>query len=161
VPTEHIDKGVKVRDSLRHLADNDYSKKRSLIDSFGWAIYTIASDNGTHTPYETPEYPPDEIYCSGGYQFTDGFNFVDGRHFKKMSIYRLELINPDAGLNLKAKKDAISAVMNYILDGGRDKTSFRKVFRYQNSGYFAKKHHYRCSGKWLQMVCSCGAAFSK
>ncbi|GEM_PF-3820754 len=44
-----------------------------------------------------------------------------------MSIYRLELINPDAGLNLEAKKDAISAVMNYILDGGRDKTSFREV----------------------------------
>jgi len=58
VPTEHIDKGVKVRDILRHLADNDYIKKRSLIDSFGWTIYTVTSDNGAHTPYENPEYPP-------------------------------------------------------------------------------------------------------
>lgn len=58
IPTEYIEKGVKVRDILRHLVDNGYVKKFTIIDSFGWMAYTIASDNGAHTPYANPEYPP-------------------------------------------------------------------------------------------------------
>src|SRR3989339_816773 len=36
----------------------NYLKRKSIIDRFAEVIYKITSDNGAHTPYENPDFPP-------------------------------------------------------------------------------------------------------
>jgi FixJ family two-component response regulator len=51
VPTEYIDGEVKVRDILKHLREGDYVDKKT--NDFGYAVYTVCSDFGSHTQNRT------------------------------------------------------------------------------------------------------------
>ena len=58
VPTESIEKGIDVTKIYKHLAEKGFVKRKSIIDRFAELVYKITSDNGAHTPYENPEFPP-------------------------------------------------------------------------------------------------------
>jgi len=60
VPTSHLDKNakgfLKVRGIIRYLDDKGYHS--GLIKEFAYKIWAVSSDNGSHTPYERPDYMP-------------------------------------------------------------------------------------------------------
>jgi hypothetical protein len=58
VPSEFIERGINVHSIYKHLVEMSYVKRNSIIDKFAEIIYKVASDNGAHTPYENPDYPP-------------------------------------------------------------------------------------------------------
>lgn len=58
VPSEYIERGINVHSIYKHLIEKSYVKRNSIIDRFAEVIYKITSDNGAHTPYENPDYPP-------------------------------------------------------------------------------------------------------
>ena len=58
VPIESIERGIDVTKIYKHLAEKGHVKRKSIIDRFAEVIYKITSDNGAHTPYENPDFPP-------------------------------------------------------------------------------------------------------
>jgi len=58
VPAEFIEKGVNVRSIIYHLTEKGYVDRYSIIDKSAMHIYSIASNNGAHTPYESSSYKP-------------------------------------------------------------------------------------------------------
>jgi len=58
VPIEYIEKGIAVTKIYKHLVEKGHVKRDSIIERFAELIYKVASDNGAHTPYENPDYPP-------------------------------------------------------------------------------------------------------
>ncbi|MGQ3683923.1 MAG: hypothetical protein ACUBOA_02730 [Candidatus Loosdrechtia sp.] len=58
VPNEYIENGIDVTKIYKHLTDKGHVKRNSIIDRFAGVIYKVTSDNGAHTPYENPDYPP-------------------------------------------------------------------------------------------------------
>lgn len=58
VPSEFIERGINVHSIYKHLVEMSYVKRNSIIDKFAEIIYKVASDNGAHTPYENPDFPP-------------------------------------------------------------------------------------------------------
>ena len=57
-PIEYIENGIDVTKIYKHLAEKGHVKRKSIIDRFAEVIYKITSDNGAHTPYENPDFPP-------------------------------------------------------------------------------------------------------
>ena len=57
-PIEYIENGIDVTKIYKHLTEKEYVKRYSIIDRFAEVIYKITSDNGAHTPYENPDFPP-------------------------------------------------------------------------------------------------------
>jgi len=47
---------IALRPVLRHLQKEGYH--RDLVRNFAFCCYSVASDNGSHTPYENPDYAP-------------------------------------------------------------------------------------------------------
>lgn len=58
IPADHVDPKVVVTSIYKHLTENGYVKRYSIIDRYASTIYGITSDNGSHTPYQNPEFPP-------------------------------------------------------------------------------------------------------
>lgn len=57
-PDNFIGSKIQVREIYKHLTAQNYVKRYSMIDTFASAIYSITSDNGSHTPYENPDFRP-------------------------------------------------------------------------------------------------------
>lgn len=53
-----IDPSCSSRDAMRHLFDKNRDGYCMIADKFAWAIYTVASDYGSHASSRRPEYPP-------------------------------------------------------------------------------------------------------
>lgn len=58
VPDNFIGSKIQVRAIYKHLTEQGYVKRYSIIDTYASALYSITSDNGSHTPYENPDFRP-------------------------------------------------------------------------------------------------------
>ncbi|TWJ16850.1 DNA-binding transcriptional response regulator [Geobacter argillaceus] len=58
VPVQFVSGEVNVVSSYKHLSEKGVVERYKIIDRFAELVYKIASDNGSHTPYANPKYPP-------------------------------------------------------------------------------------------------------
>ena len=58
VPAHLVTGEVNVVGVYKHLAERGAIERYKVIDRFSELIYKVTSDNGAHTPYQNPKYPP-------------------------------------------------------------------------------------------------------
>lgn len=58
VPTELVDREVKVSAIHRHLLDSGVTERNKIVDRFAELVYKITCDHGAHTPTQSPKYVP-------------------------------------------------------------------------------------------------------
>lgn len=58
VPAHLVTSEVNVVGAYKHLSERGVIERYKVIDRFCEVVYKISSDNGAHTPYENPKYPP-------------------------------------------------------------------------------------------------------
>jgi len=57
-PDNFVGSKVQVRAIYKYLTERGYVKRYSIIDTYASSLYSITSDNGSHTPYENPDFRP-------------------------------------------------------------------------------------------------------
>jgi len=58
VPVQFVSGEVNVVSCYKHLSGKGVVERYKIIDRFAELVYKVASDNGSHTPYANPKYPP-------------------------------------------------------------------------------------------------------
>lgn len=58
VPLQFVSGEVNVVSCYKHLSEKGAVERYKIIDRFAELVYKVASDNGSHTPYANPKYPP-------------------------------------------------------------------------------------------------------
>jgi hypothetical protein len=58
VPGHLVASEVNVVGVYKNLAEKGVIERYKVIDRFSELVYKVSSDNGAHTPYEKPKYPP-------------------------------------------------------------------------------------------------------
>ena len=58
VPGHLVSGEVNVVGIYKHLAERGAIERYKVIDRFCELVYKVTSDNGAHTPYQNPKYPP-------------------------------------------------------------------------------------------------------
>ena len=58
VPSRYVAGEINLVACYKNLVENGYVERYRIIDRFAELIYKITSDNGAHTPYADPKYPP-------------------------------------------------------------------------------------------------------
>jgi hypothetical protein len=58
LPTRLVSGEINMVGCYKHLVENGTVERYRIIDRFAELVYKVASDNGSHTPYSDPKYPP-------------------------------------------------------------------------------------------------------
>ena len=58
LPSRHVTGEINMVACYKHLAEKGVVERYRIIDRFAEMVYKIASDNGSHSPYADPKYPP-------------------------------------------------------------------------------------------------------
>ncbi len=58
LPAKLVSGEINVVGCYKHLVENGTVERYRIIDRFAELVYKVASDNGSHTPYADPKYPP-------------------------------------------------------------------------------------------------------
>jgi ActR/RegA family two-component response regulator len=58
IPAHLVTGEVNVVGIYKHLAERGAIERYKVVDRFCELVYKVTSDNGAHTPYENPKYPP-------------------------------------------------------------------------------------------------------
>ncbi|MBJ6724309.1 hypothetical protein [Geomesophilobacter sediminis] len=58
IPGHLVASEVNVVGVYKHLAERGVIERYKVIDRFSELVYKVSSDNGAHTPYANPKYPP-------------------------------------------------------------------------------------------------------
>ncbi|HBA88154.1 MAG TPA: hypothetical protein DCZ75_09275 [Geobacter sp.] len=58
VPAHFVSGEVNVVGIYKHLAEKGAIERYKVVDRFCELVYKVTSDNGAHTPYQNPKYPP-------------------------------------------------------------------------------------------------------
>jgi hypothetical protein len=58
LPTRLVAGEINVVGCYKHLVENGTVERYRIIDRFAELTYKVTSDNGSHTPYADPKYPP-------------------------------------------------------------------------------------------------------
>jgi ActR/RegA family two-component response regulator len=58
IPAHLVTGEVNVVAIYKHLAERGAIERYKIVDRFSELVYKVTSDNGAHTPYENPKYPP-------------------------------------------------------------------------------------------------------
>ena len=58
IPAHLVTGEINVVSIYKHLAERGAIERYKVIDRFCELVYKVTSDNGAHTPYQNPKYPP-------------------------------------------------------------------------------------------------------
>ena len=58
IPAHLVTGEINVVGIYKHLAERGAIERYKVIDRFSELVFKVTSDNGAHTPYENPKYPP-------------------------------------------------------------------------------------------------------
>jgi len=58
IPAHLVAGEMNVVGIYKHLAERGAIERYKVIDRFSELVYKVTSDNGAHTPYQNPKYPP-------------------------------------------------------------------------------------------------------
>ncbi|HBG08294.1 MAG: hypothetical protein A2075_11690 [Geobacteraceae bacterium GWC2_58_44] len=58
IPAHLVSGEINVVSIYKHLAERGAIERYKIVDRFSELVYKVTSDNGAHTPFQNPKYPP-------------------------------------------------------------------------------------------------------